>query len=115
MFDTTAHVTASVLRGALGSNIPSVSAAGSASISYLLPVPGCLVCPYVRVGLSAIISVSSPFPFSMCCVNVCFFVHASQSIGLISISSFSAAAILLAGLFCYDIFWVFGTEVMVSK
>lgn len=37
-----------------------------------------------------------------------------QSIGLISISSFTTAATLLAGLFCYDIFWVFGTEVMVS-
>lgn len=38
-----------------------------------------------------------------------------KSIGLISLSSFSAAAILLAGLFCYDIFWVFGTEVMVRE
>lgn len=38
-----------------------------------------------------------------------------QSIGLISISTFPAAAILLTGLFCYDIFWVFGTEVMVRS
>lgn len=38
-----------------------------------------------------------------------------QSIGLISISSFRTAAVLLAGLFCYDIFWVFGTEVMVGQ
>ncbi|CAN0280428.1 unnamed protein product [Ectocarpus fasciculatus] len=37
-----------------------------------------------------------------------------QSIGLISISTFPAAAILLTGLFCYDIFWVFGTEVMMT-
>ncbi|CAN0325230.1 unnamed protein product, partial [Ectocarpus sp. 8 AP-2014] len=39
----------------------------------------------------------------------------AQSIGLISISTFPAAAILLTGLFCYDIFWVFGTEVMVRS
>lgn len=37
-----------------------------------------------------------------------------QTIGLISISSFTTAAVLLAGLFCYDIFWVFGTEVMMT-
>ncbi|CAN0210304.1 unnamed protein product, partial [Laminaria digitata] len=37
-----------------------------------------------------------------------------KSIGLISISSFTTAAVLLGGLFCYDIFWVFGTEVMMT-
>ncbi|EER14175.1 minor histocompatibility antigen H13, putative [Perkinsus marinus ATCC 50983] len=36
-----------------------------------------------------------------------------QAIRLISLHKFSVAFILLAGLFVYDIFWVFGTEVMV--
>ncbi|KAJ1797042.1 hypothetical protein LPJ56_007054, partial [Coemansia sp. RSA 2599] len=33
---------------------------------------------------------------------------------LIRLDSFKTGAIMLAGLFLYDIFWVFGTEVMVS-
>lgn len=33
------------------------------------------------------------------------------SLGAISLGSFQTGAILLAGLFCYDIFWVFGTDV----
>ncbi|EER06205.1 multi-pass transmembrane protein, putative [Perkinsus marinus ATCC 50983] len=36
-----------------------------------------------------------------------------QAIRLVSLHKFSVAFILLAGLFVYDIFWVFGTEVMV--
>ncbi|KAK9171907.1 Signal peptide peptidase family protein [Cryptosporidium meleagridis] len=37
-----------------------------------------------------------------------------QAITLISIGSFKIGAILLCGLFFYDIFWVFGTDVMVT-
>ncbi|KAH8581598.1 presenilin peptidase [Cryptosporidium sp. chipmunk genotype I] len=37
-----------------------------------------------------------------------------QAISLISIGSFKIGAILLCGLFFYDIFWVFGTDVMVT-
>ncbi|OII72979.1 minor histocompatibility antigen [Cryptosporidium ubiquitum] len=37
-----------------------------------------------------------------------------QAISLISIGSFKIGAILLIGLFVYDIFWVFGTDVMVT-
>ena len=36
------------------------------------------------------------------------------SIGAISLGSFQTASILLLGLFCYDIFWVFGTDVMMT-
>lgn len=36
------------------------------------------------------------------------------SLGAISLGSFQTAAILLAGLFAYDIFWVFGTPVMMT-
>ena len=32
------------------------------------------------------------------------------SLGAISLGSYQTGAILLAGLFCYDIFWVFGTD-----
>ena len=37
-----------------------------------------------------------------------------SGISMLSVNSFSIGAILLAGLFIYDIFWVFGTEVMVT-
>lgn len=37
-----------------------------------------------------------------------------QAVAMISLGRFSVAFILLIGLFFYDIFWVFGTEVMVS-
>ncbi|CBJ30784.1 minor histocompatibility antigen H13, putative [Ectocarpus siliculosus] len=56
------------------------------------------------VGLSAKFLIPNVFAW---CIGM-------QSIGLISISTFPAAAILLTGLFCYDIFWVFGTEVMMT-
>eukprot|EP00904_Undaria_pinnatifida_P002370 jgi/Undpi1/12133/HiC_scaffold_5.g01809.m1 len=56
------------------------------------------------VGLSAKFLIPNIFAW---CIGM-------QSIGLISISSFTTAAVLLGGLFCYDIFWVFGTEVMMT-
>lgn len=43
--------------------------------------------------------------------GICFCI---QSIERISIGSYKIGAILLIGLFFYDIFWVFGTDVMVS-
>eukprot|EP00033_Pygsuia_biforma_P002331 GCRY01002579.1.p1 GENE.GCRY01002579.1~~GCRY01002579.1.p1 ORF type:complete len:422 (+),score=86.10 GCRY01002579.1:104-1369(+) len=35
-------------------------------------------------------------------------------VSMLSLGSFSTAALLLSGLFFYDIFWVFGTDVMVT-
>mmetsp|Transcript_15671 Transcript_15671/g.26149 ORF Transcript_15671/g.26149 Transcript_15671/m.26149 type:complete len:373 (+) Transcript_15671:101-1219(+) len=43
--------------------------------------------------------------------GICFCI---QSIERISIGSYKIGAILLIGLFFYDIFWVFGTDVMVT-
>lgn len=40
--------------------------------------------------------------------------HVLQGIAIVSVGSFTIAAILLSGLFVYDVFWVFGTEVMVT-
>mmetsp|Transcript_90895 Transcript_90895/g.157700 ORF Transcript_90895/g.157700 Transcript_90895/m.157700 type:complete len:352 (-) Transcript_90895:148-1203(-) len=44
-------------------------------------------------------------------IGLCFAVSGIEFLGL---PSFKVGAILLCGLFFYDIFWVFGTEVMVS-
>ena len=46
--------------------------------------------------------------------NLFAFLFSIGAIQLISLDSFKTGMILLAGLFVYDIFWVFGTEVMVS-
>lgn len=37
-----------------------------------------------------------------------------QGIEMLALGSYAIGCILLAGLFVYDVFWVFGTEVMVS-
>lgn len=37
-----------------------------------------------------------------------------QGIQMLSLGSYIIGVILLCGLFVYDVFWVFGTEVMVS-
>ena len=39
---------------------------------------------------------------------------AMSAISLINLDTFTTGMVLLAGLFVYDIFWVFGTDVMVS-
>mmetsp|Transcript_10966 Transcript_10966/g.21135 ORF Transcript_10966/g.21135 Transcript_10966/m.21135 type:complete len:216 (+) Transcript_10966:1-648(+) len=46
--------------------------------------------------------------------NVIAWALAMVSLGAISLGSFQTGAILLAGLFCYDIFWVFGSDVMMT-
>eukprot|EP00978_Attheya_sp_CCMP212_P049130 scaffold620718_cov51-Attheya_sp.AAC.1 len=46
--------------------------------------------------------------------NVIAWALAMTSLGAISLGSFQTAAILLGGLFFYDIFWVFGTDVMMT-
>jgi len=44
-------------------------------------------------------------------IGLCFCV---QGISLLSLGSYKIGSILLGGLFFYDIFWVFGTDVMVT-
>ena len=46
--------------------------------------------------------------------NVFGLTLATSAIETIPIQSFSIASIMMGGLFIYDIFWVFGTDVMVS-
>lgn len=46
--------------------------------------------------------------------NVIALAFCIQAIGLISLGSYKIGCILLCGLFVYDIFWVFGTDVMVT-
>eukprot|EP00291_Cryptomonas_curvata_P016301 CAMPEP_0172153858 /NCGR_PEP_ID=MMETSP1050-20130122/1697_1 /TAXON_ID=233186 /ORGANISM="Cryptomonas curvata, Strain CCAP979/52" /LENGTH=362 /DNA_ID=CAMNT_0012822479 /DNA_START=41 /DNA_END=1126 /DNA_ORIENTATION=+ len=49
-----------------------------------------------------------------CCNNLFGLSFAIRGIEMISLGSFLNGVILLAGLFVYDVFWVFGTDVMVT-
>merc|ERR1719235_1737791 len=49
-----------------------------------------------------------------CLHNIFAISFSLQAVAIISLGRFVVAFILLAGLFIYDIFWVFGTDVMVS-
>eukprot|EP01053_Blabericola_migrator_P005597 Blabericola_migrator_1__5596@NODE_2849_length_2288_cov_294_107159_g1786_i0_p1_GENE_NODE_2849_length_2288_cov_294_107159_g1786_i0NODE_2849_length_2288_cov_294_107159_g1786_i0_p1_ORF_typecomplete_len424_score86_03Peptidase_A22B/PF04258_13/4_6e03Peptidase_A22B/PF04258_13/4_4e78SPP/PF06550_11/2_1e03SPP/PF06550_11/3e03SPP/PF06550_11/3_9e07PriA_3primeBD/PF17764_1/20PriA_3primeBD/PF17764_1/41_NODE_2849_length_2288_cov_294_107159_g1786_i06651936 len=46
--------------------------------------------------------------------NLMAIAFCTQAINMISVGTFKIASILLVGLFFYDVFWVFGTEVMVK-
>ena len=46
--------------------------------------------------------------------NIFGFAFSLQAISLMNLGSYQVGCILLAGLFIYDIFWVFGTDVMVT-
>jgi minor histocompatibility antigen H13 len=46
--------------------------------------------------------------------NILGFVFSLQGIEMLALGSFFNGVVLLCGLFIYDIFWVFGTEVMVT-
>jgi len=46
--------------------------------------------------------------------NLFGFAFCVQGIALLNLGSYKVGAILLGGLFVYDIFWVFGTDVMVT-
>ncbi|CEL97129.1 unnamed protein product [Vitrella brassicaformis CCMP3155] len=49
-----------------------------------------------------------------CLHNIFAIAFSIQMISLVSLGRFQVAFILLSGLFIYDIFWVFGTDVMVT-
>jgi hypothetical protein len=46
--------------------------------------------------------------------NVIAWALGMVSLGAISLGSYQTGALFLAGLFCYDAFWVFGTDVMMT-
>ena len=46
--------------------------------------------------------------------NIFGLAFAFNAIQMLSLDSFKTGMVLLSGLFFYDIFWVFGTEVMVT-
>ena len=72
------------------------------------------VVHFILLGASAVLTVYYSLTKNWIASNVfglCFSINAIQ---LLSLDSFKTGMIMLSGLFFYDIFWVFGTEVMVS-
>lgn len=78
-----------------------------------LPLDGLLA---LAIGLLCAIVYWSPIAMTQKYIvsNILAWSLAVVSLGSISLGTFQTGAILLAGLFCYDIFWVFGTDVMMT-
>lgn len=61
---------------------------------------------------SALSSFSKAYGKSALITDIMGLSFAHNAISLLKIDSFKTGAVLLAGLFFYDIWWVFGTEVV---
>lgn len=78
-----------------------------------LPLDGLIT---LGLGLSCTAAYWAPFAMEQKFIlsNFIAWALAMTSLGAISLGTFQTAAILLGGLFFYDIFWVFGTDVMMT-
>ncbi|KAG6862258.1 hypothetical protein C0995_002189 [Termitomyces sp. Mi166 len=74
-------------------------------------VPSLLLFPLAVIP-SALSSFSKSYGKSAFITDVMGLSFAHNAISLLKIDSFATGAILLTGLFFYDIWWVFGTEVV---
>lgn len=74
----------------------------------------CDVPEVISLGLSSVFAIVYFRTKHFMLNNVLGISFCIQSIERISIGSYKIGAILLIGLFFYDIFWVFGTDVMVT-
>ncbi|KAJ1838465.1 hypothetical protein LPJ73_007070, partial [Coemansia sp. RSA 2703] len=66
------------------------------------------------LGVSAILTAVYLYSKNWIVSNMFGLAFSFSAINLIRLDSFKTGMIMLSGLFVYDIFWVFGTEVMVS-
>ncbi|KAI9250986.1 signal peptide peptidase-domain-containing protein [Phascolomyces articulosus] len=72
------------------------------------------VVHFMLLGASVLLTVYYSMTKNWIASNIFGFSFSINAIQLLSLDSFKTGMILLSGLFFYDIFWVFGTEVMVS-
>ncbi|KXN71007.1 hypothetical protein CONCODRAFT_17219 [Conidiobolus coronatus NRRL 28638] len=77
------------------------------SIKFSLVEVGCLLC-------SILISSYYLYSKNWLISNLFGISYSLSALSLIKLDAFQTAFILLSGLFIYDIFWVFGTDVMVT-
>jgi len=78
-----------------------------------LPLDGLVT---LVLGLGCTAAYWAPFPMEQKFIlsNVIAWAIGMITLTSVSLGTFQTAAVLLAGLFLYDIFWVFGTEVMMT-
>jgi len=78
-----------------------------------LPVDGLVT---LAIGIGAIAAYWSPVPMESKFIlsNLIAWAIGMVTLTSVSLGTFQTATVLLAGLFCYDIFWVFGTDVMMT-
>lgn len=75
----------------------------------------CCILPLCRFPCAAVVGHAIKIPNHPPSKNTAIaWALGMVSLGAISLGSFQTGAILLAGLFCYDVFWVFGTDVMMT-
>ncbi|KAI9315303.1 signal peptide peptidase-domain-containing protein [Dichotomocladium elegans] len=72
------------------------------------------VVHFMLLGASVIFTAYYSITKNWIAANVFGLSFSINAIQLLSLDSFKTGMIMLSGLFFYDIFWVFGTEVMVS-
>jgi len=78
-----------------------------------LPLDGLVT---LALGVGATAAYWAPFPMEQKFIlsNVIAWAIGMITLTSVSLGTFQTAAVLLAGLFLYDIFWVFGTDVMMT-
>ncbi|KAF8520430.1 signal peptide peptidase-domain-containing protein [Hysterangium stoloniferum] len=81
------------------------------SLSFRTPVP--FLLPFA-VMPSALYMISSAETKPALITNILGLSFSFNALCLLKLDSFQTATILLAGLFIYDVWWVFGTDVMVK-
>ncbi|KAI7859643.1 signal peptide peptidase-domain-containing protein [Circinella umbellata] len=72
------------------------------------------VVHFMLLGASVLLTAYYSMTKNWIASNIFGLSFSINAIQLLSLDSFKTGMILLSGLFFYDIFWVFGTEVMVS-
>jgi len=82
-------------------------------VSLSLRTPSIVLFPMSMIP-SMIYTFSTTSPKSVILTDILSMSFSHNALSLLKLDSFKTGCILLSGLFFYDIWWVFGTEVMVS-
>jgi minor histocompatibility antigen H13 len=103
----------SIPNNTLVKNIIGLNKNEDQSTTTKLPLDGIIT---LGIGLLFTVIYWSPIPMEQKFIisNILAWALGMISLASISLGSYQTGAILLAGLFCYDIFWVFGTDVMMT-
>jgi len=85
----------------------------SALVSFSWRTPTLILLP-LAFAPSVLYNMGSPSRKSILITDILGLSFSHNALSLLKIDSFKTGSILLSGLFFYDVWWVFGTEVMVK-